>query len=76
MVTETVGGTGIIGMGEEMVVVEIGEVIDLVAEGVGLAVEGFTAEEEGIGIDRLRVLFFFWSVGRFASAAVERREYR
>lgn len=76
--TETVGGIGIIGMVEEMVVgVGIGEVIGLVVEGVGLVVEGFTvAEGEGIGIDRLSFqglffsfsflfLSFFWSIGRF-----------
>lgn len=70
--TETVGGIGIIGMVEEMVVVGIGEAIGLVVEGVGLAVEDSTvAGEEGIGIDRLSFhslfffLFFFWSIGRF-----------
>lgn len=76
--TETVGGIGTIGMVEEMVVVGIGEAIDLVVEGVGLVVEGSTVgEEEGIGIDRLSFqglfsFFPFWSIGRFfASTDIE-----
>lgn len=72
VVTEMAGGTGTIGMGEEMVV-GIGGAIGLAAEGVGLVVEGFTVvEEEGIGIDRLSLwsFLFFGRLGVFASAAV------
>lgn len=58
--TETAGGTGIIGMGEEMVV-GIEGAIGLAAEGVGLVVEGFmVVEEEGIGIDRLSLWGFLF----------------
>lgn len=62
VVTEMAGGTGTIGMGEEMVV-GIGGAIGLAAGGVGLAVEGFTVvEEEGIEIDRLSLWSFYLSV--------------